>query len=312
MPADTPVCICKFSPENTELCRNEAKASWVPPTDRPQYRHMLLLPIFKQFDKIVYCHIYKIYCFFMSHDAVQKVLFASSLMVRGVFLSSCIPDSCLGIKKVCCLFPADINFNQFIGLLFPVSFFHPTPDVWVGSRPSCSIFLFHPSEASLTQGQPQSLECNYTCTQHQGKWDKENWPLPWSHAPIGNEPCCFAGSLVKTVQEGEGLLVPCLFLSSSGHLASPLYGDRAEGFNGRWPSSFRDNGACGDLSWWPDCGSLTGTRTCGGAIGASRETELRHDSTKPLIQERTRTLKEWRSNIFNSFSSLQLSESAHA
>lgn len=149
MPADTPVCICKFSPENTELCRNEAKASWVPPTDRPQYRHMLLLPIFKQFDKIVYCHIYKIYCFFMSHDAVQKVLFGSSLMVRGVFLSSCIPDSCLGIKKVCCLFPADINFHQFIGLLFPVSFFHPTPDVWVGSRPSCSIFLFHPSEASL-------------------------------------------------------------------------------------------------------------------------------------------------------------------
>lgn len=85
-------------------------------------------------------------------DAVQmqqKLLFRSSLMVRGVFLSGRVPDSCLVINKACCLFPADINFHQFIGLLFPVSVFLPTPGVCVGSRPSCSTFLFHPSEASL-------------------------------------------------------------------------------------------------------------------------------------------------------------------
>lgn len=40
------------------------------------------------------------------------------------------------------------------------------------------------------------------------------------------------------------------------------------------------------------CGSLTGTRTRGSAIGASGETALRHDSIEALVQERTRTLKE--------------------
>lgn len=64
-----------------------------------------------------------------------------------IFLSSCIPDSCLGNKNACCLFPADINFHQFIGLIFPVSFFHPTPGVCVGSKPSCSI----PQSSLMTQ-----------------------------------------------------------------------------------------------------------------------------------------------------------------
>lgn len=50
--------------------------------------------------------------------------------------------------------------------------------------------------------------------------------------PWGINPSAFAGSLVKTVREGEEMLVPRLFLSSSLHLASPLCGDRAEGFNG--------------------------------------------------------------------------------
>lgn len=137
-----------------ELCKNEAKASWVPPADRLQYRHTLLLRIFKQFCRIVFFlprlenRLFFLYRTMVS-SCSRRSLFDHPRWSEG---SSYLAASLILVREsrtpaVC--FLQILSSTNLLGSFFQFPFSIQLLAFVLVLRPSCSILLFHPSEAFL-------------------------------------------------------------------------------------------------------------------------------------------------------------------